>query len=93
MYDQKCDSPERRQPTVRVALERLEKIAADSEDLVKRLNEVFSSVLLPHSNPSESASKTPTILGSDLGQALMRLSNQLETNFSAIRLMIESADV
>lgn len=84
-----------REPVVRVAVERLEKLAAESDELVERLQSTFSPVLF-HVAQSVEASRErdrDAIPGSDLGQALSRLAERIGSNFRAIRNVIESADV
>lgn len=84
----------RREPVVRSAMERLEKLATESDELVERLQSTFSSVLFHEPQNGESILERDVVIpGSDLGQALMRLAERIDGNFRAIRGVIESADV
>ena len=83
----------RREPVVRSAVDRLEKLAAESGELVERLQSTFSPVLFHGPQDGEAMRESDAIHGSDLGQALMRLAEQFDVNHRAIRGVLESADV
>ena len=83
----------RREPVVRSAMERLEKLATESDEIVERLQSTFSPVLFRGPQNGEPIRERDAIPGSDLGQALMRLAERIDGNFRAIRGVIESADV
>ena len=83
----------RREPVVRSAVERLEKLAEESDEIVERLQSTFSPVLFHRPQNGEAIRERDAIPGSDLGQALMRLAERIDGNFRAIRGVIESADV
>jgi hypothetical protein len=99
MYDETAKEslriqPKRaREPVVRIAVERLEKLAAESDELVARLQSTFSPVLFNGPATIEPVCEGDAISGSDVGQALMRLAERIDGNFGAIRSVIESADV
>lgn len=84
----------RREPVVRSAVDRLERLAVDSDELVEELQSTFSPVLF-HGPPEsvDAIREREAIPGSDLGQSLMRLADRIDGNFRAIRGVIASADV
>ena len=84
----------KREAFIRIAVERLEKLTAQSDELTERLKSTFSSVLFHQ--PPRNGVCTPDVSpmpGSDLGQALMRLAERLDRNFTEIKAIIESADI
>jgi hypothetical protein len=83
----------RREPVVRSAVDRLEKLAAESDELVERLQSTFSPVLFHVPQDGEAMRESDAIHGSDLGQALMRIAERIDISHRAIREVIESADV
>ena len=83
----------RREPVVLAAMERLEKLAAESDEIVERLRNTFSPVLFCEPQNGDPISERDTIPGSDLGQALMRIAERIDGNFRAIHRVIESSDV
>ena len=90
------ESQVKRESTVRVALDRLEKLSAESEQLVEQLHSTFSSVLAhsPKVDVDQGAQGAPENVGSELGNALMRLSETMEENFRRIREgVIQAADI
>ena len=67
----------RREPVIPLAVDRLEKLAAESDELVERLQGTFSLVL-SHGLANEESIREPDAMhGSDLGQALMRIAERI----------------
>ena len=84
----------KREAFIRIAVERLEKLTAESDELAERLKATFAPVLFHRvATNGHPASKDAPIPGSDLGQALMRLADRLERNLIEIKETIEAADI
>lgn len=77
---------------VRIGMERLEKLVQEAEQLNAKLRDAFGSVVvsLPNEIP---ASRPPMPVASDLGQAVMRIADRLESEFSIMREFMNASDV
>jgi hypothetical protein len=73
-------------------MERLEKLVQEAEQLNAKLREAFGAVvsLRPCSTDQQ---RPPTPSASDLGQAVMRIADRLESEFSAMREFMNASDV
>lgn len=83
----------RRQPLVKTGMEHLERLTADSDELVEHLQSAFGPVLFNQEGATVPDVGDPSIPGSDIGQALMRLTQRIDSNFRAIRSIVNAADV
>lgn len=78
--------------TITTALNRLETIVADSNDLVTNIRDTFSFVVNEKNSPTESTA-SPPIDGSPLGIQLTNYVERLETNLREIRSIIQASDL
>ena len=87
---------------VRSAVDFLDKLAGESDEIVQQLHSAFAPVLClrtePQPQPERRTEHQPepprdAIPGSELAQVLMRLSERIDNSFRAIRGVIESVDV
>lgn len=84
----KCQ-PER---IVRIGMERLEKLVQEAEQLNAKLRDAFGSVVSPRPCSTDQQ-RPPMPVASDLGQAIMRIADQLESEFSSMREFMNASDV
>lgn len=84
----KCQ-PER---VVRIGMERLEKLVQEAEQLNAKLRDAFGSVVSPRPSCTDQQ-RPPMPVASDLGQAVMRIADRLEIEFSNMRDFMNASDV
>jgi hypothetical protein len=89
----KCPPSTKREPTIPVAVDRLENAAAEFDGLVSSTVSAFGPVIYHQPTPGEAIRERDSIPGSDLGQTLTKLADRFERSNRALRLIVEQADV
>ena len=90
----KLAEPERKyEPTVRTAVERLEKLADESDDLLLQLRSTFNFVIRPGGSYCAVFGEDSENTSSELGTVLRGFADKLDGNFRAIRDVIDKADI
>ena len=77
---------------VRIGMERLEELVKEAEQLNTKLHDAFGSVVSPRLSSADQQ-RPPMPVASDLGQAVMRIADRLESEFSAMRDFMNASDV
>lgn len=83
----------KREPTIRVAVDRLEKAASEFDALVSSTVSAFGPVIYHQPTAGEAIRERDAIPGSDLGQALTKLADRFERSNRALRVTVEQADL
>lgn len=82
-----------RSSLVRTEAERLDQLATQCELLVEQFKERLRPLSIDAPQVKGQAYKDPTQVGSDLGNALHRVSNRLNDSLQEFRYMMEQLDI
>lgn len=83
----------KRVPTIRVAVERLQKASEEVEALVSSIMSVFEVVMYHQPTADEAIHEPGKVSGSDLGRALTMLAERFEQSNRALRGIVDQADL
>jgi hypothetical protein len=74
-------------------MERMEKIVQEAEELNRQLRESFGAVVSERPIPAPEERNGVPSTASDLGKAIMRIADRLESEISSMRRFADASDV